>query len=76
MRQLLGDMDADADLARLNQGLAERIASGALDASSPGLTEHLWRTTLAKLAVDQPGYDTYRRLLAAEADPPIASDRE
>ena len=74
LRQLVGDAalddvqaDADAGLSRLNQRLAERIASGALDAGSPGLTEHLWRTTLAKLAVDQPGYDTYRRLLAAEA---------
>jgi hypothetical protein len=57
-----------AELVRLNQGLADRIASGALDAASPGLTDHLWRSTLAKLAVDQPTYDAYRRALAADPD--------
>ena len=32
---------------------------------TPGLAEHLWQTTLDKLAVDQPGYDSYRRESAA-----------
>ena len=50
-----------ADLAALNRRLASRLADGAIDSSHPGLAEHLWATTLAKLAVDQPGYDTYQR---------------
>ena len=68
---LLNDPASTDDLARLNQHLAERIEQGVLGADHPALTEHLWRTTLAKLAVDQPGYATYRQALAAtEPDPP------
>ena len=48
-------------LTRLNQRLAERIADASLATDTPGLADHLWLTTLAKLAADQPGYDTYRR---------------
>ena len=55
-------------LAELNQRLADRIQDGSLAADHPGLADHLWRSTLAKLAVDQPGYDSYRRLAGAEPD--------
>ncbi|KPF90496.1 hypothetical protein IP86_25830 [Rhodopseudomonas sp. AAP120] len=58
LRELLG---ADGSLHELNGVLSERIASGAMDLSTPGLTDHLWQTTLAKLAVDQPNYASYRR---------------
>ena len=58
LQALLGQT---AGLAALNQQLAERIASGEIGLDHPGLMHHLWHTTLAKLAVDQPGYDTYRR---------------
>ena len=58
LQSLLG---RDGDLATLNQGLADAIASGTLTLATPGLAEHLWRSTLDKLAVDQPAYDTYRR---------------
>ena len=50
-------------LLELNQALAERIASGELDLGTPGLTEHLWQTTMDKLAVDQPSYGSYKREL-------------
>ena len=65
LQALLGEMGS---LAGLNQRLAERIVGGELAVGQPGLAEHLWLTTLAKLAVDQPGYDTYRRLTAATPD--------
>ena len=68
LRLLLDDPASTDDLAGLNQRLAERIALGEGDTENPALVEHLWRTTLAKLAVDQPGYATYRQTLAA-ADP-------
>ena len=55
-------------LADLNQRLAERIASGQITPGQPGLASHLWQTTLAKLAVDQPGYDTYRRVTDTAPD--------
>lgn len=69
LQALLPDHAAE-DLARLNQRLAEALADGRLDpATQPALADHLWRTTLDKLAVDQPRYATYRQLLA-EAPPP------
>jgi hypothetical protein len=61
LRALLG---ADGDLPTLNRELAERIRSGVLTLESPGISEHLWATTLAKLAVDQPTYAGYRAALA------------
>ena len=68
LTSLQGLLGQDGDLAGLNQKLAEGIASGAIAPDDPGLAEHLWASTLAKLAVDQPGYETYRRLSGAAAD--------
>jgi hypothetical protein len=61
LRNLLG---VDGDLAVLNAELSRRIEAGDLDLSSPGLADHLWAVTLAKLAVDQPTYAAYRASLA------------
>ncbi len=58
LTMLLG---VNGDLSALNRDLAEAIRSGNLDLSSPGLKDHLWQTTLAKLEVDQPGYAAYKR---------------
>lgn len=58
LRALLG---ADGALADLNRKLSERIAAGEIGEATPGLMEHLWSTTLAKMAVDQPSYASYRR---------------
>jgi Domain of unknown function (DUF6285) len=52
---------ADGSLFELNRALAEQIASGAMDLSTPGLKQHLWQTTLDKLAIDQPNYAAYKR---------------
>jgi hypothetical protein len=58
LSQLLG---IKGSLFELNRALAERIASGEADLNTPGVAEHLWQTTLDKLAVDQPNYAAYRR---------------
>jgi hypothetical protein len=50
-------------LRELNRVLSERIASGEVDLQTPGLADHLWQTTMDKLAVDQPNYGSYRREL-------------
>jgi hypothetical protein len=50
-------------LAELNRALAARIAHGELDLQTPGLADHLWQTTMDKLAVDQPNYASYKREL-------------
>jgi Domain of unknown function (DUF6285) len=58
LKELLG---SDGSLADLNRALAQKIASGEADLQTPGLADHLWQTTLAKLAVDQPNYGSYKR---------------
>jgi Domain of unknown function (DUF6285) len=60
LSQLLG---RQGSLRELNGVLAGKIASGEADLQTPGLAEHLWQTTLDKLAVDQPNYAAYRREL-------------
>jgi hypothetical protein len=60
LKQLLG---ADGSLIELNRALCERIANGEVDLQTPGLAEHLWQTTMDKLAVDQPNYGSYKREL-------------
>ncbi len=53
----------DGSVTDLNRALAERIAKGEVDLATPGLAEHLWQTTMDKLAVDQPNYASYKREL-------------
>jgi hypothetical protein len=60
LRVLLG---MDGSMTELNAALAERIAKGEIDLATPGLAEHLWATTMDKLAVDQPNYASYKREL-------------
>ena len=60
LRDLLG---MDGSLKELNRALSEKIAKGEADLQTPGLSEHLWQTTMDKLAVDQPNYASYKREL-------------
>jgi Domain of unknown function (DUF6285) len=60
LAQLLG---MQGSLAELNRALADRIARGEADLGTPGLPDHLWQTTMDKLAVDQPNYGSYKREL-------------
>ena len=55
-------------LAELNRALADRIATGEVDLQTPGLADHLWQTTMDKLAVDQPNYASYKRELGTNGD--------
>lgn len=61
LRALLG---REGDLATLNRALAEAIEGGRIALDDPALRDHLWQTALAKLAIDQPNYASYRRALA------------
>ena len=61
LRALLG---MDGSVTDLNRTLAERIAKGEVDLATPGFAEHLWATTMDKLAVDQPNYASYKRELS------------
>ena len=60
LKQLLG---MEGELIDLNHALSEKIATGEVDLRTPGLAEHLWQTTMDKLAVDQPNYASYKREL-------------
>ncbi len=60
LTQLLG---MQGSLTELNRTLADRIAKGELDLQTPGLADHLWQTSMDKLAVDQPNYASYKREL-------------
>jgi uncharacterized protein DUF6285 len=60
LRKLLA---MQGSLFELNRALADKIANGEVDLKTPGVAEHLWQTTFAKLAVDQPSYAAYRREL-------------
>jgi hypothetical protein len=61
LKSLLGrNGDPDA----LTAALCEALAAGKMDPNDPALVEHLWATTLDTLAIDQPGYATYRRAIA------------
>lgn len=60
LKALLG---MDGSLDELNRELCRRIESGEIGLDAPNLKDHLWRTTLTKLAIDQPGYSGYRRAL-------------
>jgi Tfp pilus assembly protein PilF len=61
LKSLLG---IDGALFDLNVELSRRIAAREIAADSPDLIAHLWATTMAKLAVDQPTYASYRAELA------------
>jgi hypothetical protein len=63
-------LDMHGSLADLNRALADRIARGEADLQTPGLSDHLWQTTMDKLAVDQPNYASYKRELSSPATKP------
>ena len=58
LARLLGE---EGTLGELNRMLADRIAKGEADLQTAGLAEHVWQTTMDKLAVDQPNYGSYKR---------------
>jgi hypothetical protein len=68
LTRLLRLLGKEGSLGELNRVLADQIAKGEVDLQTPGLAEHLWQTTMDKLAVDQPNYASYRRELERKAD--------
>ena len=56
-------LDRNGDLEALNRALCEQIRGGGVGLDNSALQAHLWRTTLEKLAIDQPKYSGYRRAL-------------
>jgi hypothetical protein len=55
-------MVADGDLDGLRAGLCADLRSGVKHADTPGLVDALLAVALAKCAVDNPRYATFKRL--------------
>lgn len=60
-------LNSDGTLEQLETELSGRIRRGELDLQSEGLADHLWRTALDKMKIDQPNYASYRRTLETHA---------
>jgi hypothetical protein len=56
-------LESDGSLLDLNAKLCEAIEQHRITIDTPGLADHLWATTMEKLAVDQPQYVPYQRAL-------------
>ena len=59
---LAGLVGGAAALAELRAKACAALRAGRLDERTPGLIDALTAATLARLAVDNPKYSTYRRL--------------
>lgn len=59
LSRLLGH---EAPLADLRAGVCAAMREGRLDAGTPGLLDALMQATLARVAVDNPKFSTFRRL--------------
>jgi hypothetical protein len=51
----------DGDLASLRSALSAGIRDGALDETFPGLLEHLEKTVVDRVRIEQPNYGSLRR---------------
>jgi alkylhydroperoxidase family enzyme len=62
---LAGFLGHDAPLDKLRAELSGRLRSGQLTPETPGLLEALTEAVLAKCAVDNPRYATFKRMTSA-----------
>jgi hypothetical protein len=53
-------LGAEGDLPTLNARLSAAIRQSAIAPDDPALLDHLVRTTVAKLEIDQPAYPAFR----------------
>jgi len=58
--RLRGLLARDGTLEELNRELCKRIRTGAFTSATPGLVEHLEKTTRDKVAIDQPAYSGFK----------------
>lgn len=62
LQQLLNNSSEDS--STLNQELCNLISEGDIALDQPELIEHLWESTKAKVAIDNPRYATYKNLVS------------
>ena len=56
-------LNFDGDLEFLNKELCKKIKNKEIERNDPKLKDHLIRSTMAKLSVDQPNYSGYLKAL-------------
>ena len=56
-------LNIDGDLEFLNTELCKRIKNKEIKRNNPKLKDHLIRSTMAKLSIDQPNYSGYLKAL-------------
>ncbi len=56
-------LNTDGDVKKLNKDLCERIKNNKIDLKDNSLKQHLIKTTMAKLSIDQPKYSGYLKAL-------------
>ena len=66
--RLRGLLGRDGTREELNRALCQQLRSEAQDVQDPRLIEHLRKTTIAKLSIDNPSYSSYLSAKQA-ADP-------
>ena len=66
--RLHGLLGRDGTREELNRALCQHLRSEAQDVEDPRLIEHLRKTTIAKLSIDNPSYSSYLSAKQA-ADP-------
>jgi hypothetical protein len=59
LRRLVHLIGLSGNLEMLNAELCARLRDGRYSLEMPAVSDHLWRTTLDKLAIDQPTYAAY-----------------
>lgn len=59
-RRLGALLDEDGDLPALNGMLAAAVRERRIALDDPALLDHLIRTTIAKLEIDQPAYPAFK----------------
>ena len=70
LKQILGQ---EGSLEDLNAALCEKLKSGEMDYQSDELTEHLQKSALGKLAIDNPEYSAYKRATEGQEGVPDRS---
>jgi hypothetical protein len=66
LSRLKGLLGREGTLEELNAELCDQIRSGNLGQRNQDLMEHLFRTTMGKVSIDQPHYSAYKRALDKE----------
>ena len=72
LRALL-DAPGAEPLPRLRAALCDAIREGRVTLDTPGLADHLWADTMARLAIEQPGYPSFVREARPDARPTDAA---